>query len=73
MHACIEGSGESVQMCRLIWAFSAHNSDKYKQSYAPAHLTRPACFAYLIGHNLARDSNLGVDDFQVIFVQGSKM
>ena len=53
--------------------FVAYNCDKFKQSHVPAQFTRPACFAYLISHHLARDSNLGVDDFKVTLVQGSNM
>ena len=55
-----------ASLCRYVDSFEhfvAHNRDKYKQSHVPAHLTRPVCYAYLLRHNLARDSNLGVDDF----------
>ena len=63
MHASVEDSGESVQMCRPLEHFVAHNCVKYKQSHVPAHLTRPACFVYMIRHHLALVSNLGVDEF----------
>ena len=55
-----------ASLCRCVDSFEqfvAHNCDKYKQSHVPANLTRPAYFAYLKRHNLARNSNLGVDDF----------
>ena len=55
-----------MSLCRCVDSFEhfvAHNCDKFKQSHVPAQFTRPACFAYLIRHHLARDSNLGVDDF----------
>ena len=42
VYTSIKGTGESVQMCRLIGACVAHNYDK---SHVLAHITEPTHFA----------------------------
>ena len=64
-----------ASLCSCVDAIEhsvAHYFDKIfskKKSHVLAHLMFPY---YLIRHR-ATDSNLGVDDFQVILVQGSIM